>query len=74
MGLHGFRENRGGSFVANRVPWGSYRKLNANLQPMRGGGDHKEILLNLMGDQVNFIVTHPGENLSRIFKDLSRSS
>ena len=23
------------------------------------GGDHKEILLNLMGDQVNFIVTQP---------------
>ena len=21
------------------------------------GGDHKEILLNLMGDQVNFVVT-----------------
>lgn len=37
-GLHGFRENRGGSFVANRVSWGIFRKLNANLQPMRGGG------------------------------------
>ena len=37
VGLYGFRENRGGSFFANRVPWGSYRKLNANLQPMRGG-------------------------------------
>lgn len=28
----------GGSFVANRVSWGIFRKLNANLQPMRGGG------------------------------------